>query len=177
MTVATNTTISRDAERILRVISGEEKAFRELVDEYGALVYNFIRRMTQNPEMADDLTQLPAAVRLARFARSLIRQNVALSFGLKAVFLLLALMGVIAKRPLANIAWGNGDRPPRDGYGYPYWQRLQKLKYDFLRGDLLKVLHRIVYGLFRRAKRAQAACDRFYGRLAARNDQKLMSGL
>jgi hypothetical protein len=45
-------------------------------------------------------------------------------------------MGVIAKRPLANVAWGNGDRPPRDGYGYPYWQRLQKLKYDFLRGDL-----------------------------------------
>lgn len=57
MTVATNTTISRDAERILRVIAGEEKAFRELVDEYGGLVYNFIRRMTQNPEMADDLTQ------------------------------------------------------------------------------------------------------------------------
>src|SRR3970040_3081539 len=45
-------------------------------------------------------------------------------------------MGVIAKRPMANAAWGNGDRPPRDGYGYPYWQRLQKLKYDFLRGDL-----------------------------------------
>lgn len=45
-------------------------------------------------------------------------------------------MGVIAKRPLANVAWENGDRPPRDGYGYPYWQRLQKLKYDFLRGDL-----------------------------------------
>jgi len=45
-------------------------------------------------------------------------------------------MGVIAKRPLANVAWGNGDRPPRNGYGYPYWQRLQQLKYDFLRDDL-----------------------------------------
>jgi aryl-alcohol dehydrogenase-like predicted oxidoreductase len=45
-------------------------------------------------------------------------------------------MGVIAKRPLANVAWAGGDRPPSDGYGYPYWQRLQKLKYRFLRDDL-----------------------------------------
>ena len=45
-------------------------------------------------------------------------------------------IGVIAKRPIANVAWENGDRPPTDSYGYTYWQHLQRLKYDFLRGDL-----------------------------------------
>jgi Cd2+/Zn2+-exporting ATPase len=44
--------------------------------------------------MADDLWQLPFAVRLSRFARHLIQQNVALSFALKAVFLVLAFAGV-----------------------------------------------------------------------------------
>ena len=43
--------------------------------------------------MADGLQQLPVAVRRARFARRLIRENIALSIGLKAVFLLLAVSG------------------------------------------------------------------------------------
>ncbi|MCL7451610.1 MAG: cadmium-translocating P-type ATPase [Anaerolineae bacterium] len=44
--------------------------------------------------MADDLTKLPFAVRLSRRSRKIIQQNVALSLGIKAVFLALALAGV-----------------------------------------------------------------------------------
>jgi aryl-alcohol dehydrogenase-like predicted oxidoreductase len=44
-------------------------------------------------------------------------------------------LGVMAKRPLANMAWHNGDRPPSDSYGRTYWERLQRLKYEFLPGD------------------------------------------
>jgi Zn2+/Cd2+-exporting ATPase len=44
--------------------------------------------------MADDLSKLPFAVRLSRRARRIIQQNVALSLGIKAIFLALALAGV-----------------------------------------------------------------------------------
>jgi Cd2+/Zn2+-exporting ATPase len=43
--------------------------------------------------MGDDLRQLPFALGLARFARSLIQQNVGISFGVKLLFLALALFG------------------------------------------------------------------------------------
>ncbi len=43
--------------------------------------------------MADGLHQLPGTIERARFARRLIRENIALSIGLKAVFLLLAVTG------------------------------------------------------------------------------------
>lgn len=45
-------------------------------------------------------------------------------------------IGVIAKRPIANFAWANGSLPPRDGYGYSYWERLRQLRYDFLERDI-----------------------------------------
>jgi Cd2+/Zn2+-exporting ATPase len=44
--------------------------------------------------MADTLARLPYAVRLSRRARRLIRQNIALSLGVKAVFLTLAVLGL-----------------------------------------------------------------------------------
>ena len=44
--------------------------------------------------MADDLSKLPLAVKLSRRAREIIRQNVALSLGIKAVFLVLAVAGL-----------------------------------------------------------------------------------
>ena len=45
-------------------------------------------------------------------------------------------IGIIAKRPIANVAWHNGSQPPRDSYGRTYWERLQKLRYEFLQKDL-----------------------------------------
>jgi len=45
-------------------------------------------------------------------------------------------MGVIVKRPIANAAWRHGKQPPGDWYIRPYWDRLQALDYDFLRGNV-----------------------------------------
>ncbi|GAB4435488.1 MAG: heavy metal translocating P-type ATPase [Anaerolineae bacterium] len=70
--------------------------------------------------MADDITQLPVAIRLARFARRLIAENIVLSLGLKIVFLLLAAAGgaslwaaVFADVGMSLIVTLNGMRPLR----------------------------------------------------------------
>ncbi len=39
-------------------------------------------------------------------------------------------IGIIAKRPIANIAW-RYNTTPQNPYLIPYWERLQKLSFDF----------------------------------------------
>lgn len=43
-------------------------------------------------------------------------------------------VGVIAKRPIANAAWRTGRRPD-NAYHHVYWERLQRLDYEAMRGD------------------------------------------
>ncbi len=44
-------------------------------------------------------------------------------------------MGIVAKRPIANAAWRTGKRPA-DAYHHPYWERLLKLDFPFLKRPL-----------------------------------------
>ncbi|GAB1422174.1 heavy metal translocating P-type ATPase [Anaerolineales bacterium] len=70
--------------------------------------------------MADDLSQLPYTIRLSRFTKSLIRQNITLSFGIKFVLLILAFFGltslwvaILADVGMSLVVTLNGMRPLR----------------------------------------------------------------
>ncbi len=41
-------------------------------------------------------------------------------------------IGLIAKRPVANVAWINGSEPPLHRYANGYWERLNLLRFSFL---------------------------------------------
>lgn len=44
-------------------------------------------------------------------------------------------IGVIAKRPIANAVWRHASKPS-ESYHHEYWDRIQKLKFDFLSQSL-----------------------------------------
>ena len=57
-------------------------------------------------------------------------------------------MGVVIKRPVANVAWRHAAEPDSKAYEHAYWQRLQKLAYPFLKDSMPEAVgHALRYTL------------------------------
>lgn len=84
--------------------------------------------------MGDDLAKLPLLLRLSRATLSVIRQNIALSLTIKAVFLILSVAGyaslwmaIAADMGASLLVIANGLRLLRAGYDRPFDRDLSKI--------------------------------------------------
>ena len=80
-----------------------------------------------------DADKASVAVKLGRFDTLQTSINVADQRVLEEILPAAAAagMGVIAKRPVANVAWKHGDDGPENDYHSSYWERLRKLDFEF----------------------------------------------
>lgn len=57
-------------------------------------------------------------------------------------------MGVVVKRPVANVAWRHAAEPDPKAYEHAYWLRLQELAYPFLQASMPDAVgHALRYSL------------------------------
>lgn len=57
MTLSTSQTTTPDSELIGLSLQGNQRAFRDLVNRYLPLVYNYLYRMTSNHELSEEMAQ------------------------------------------------------------------------------------------------------------------------
>lgn len=110
-----NTEVLRRGEAIEGLLTAQEKGYTRYIGYSGdnedakfALEMDVFDSLQTSVSIADQ-SPLDGNIKLAR------EKNI----------------GLIAKRPIANAVWRNKELPP-DAYHHEYWNRIQKLKYEFL---------------------------------------------